>query len=130
MKPALSPPMWTNPSRAEVHAGRSEGARAHESMDVQPQLLLLSGDDLPRFARADGLPRAWNSGQRPDRAARDAEGDPGAGGDGEGTVGWPAVHCQRCRNHGRLRSEEHTSELQSHLNIVCRLLLEKKKIRH
>src|SRR5260370_19118762 len=26
------------------------------------------------------------------------------------------------------RSEEHTSELQSHLNLVCRLLLEKKKI--
>src|SRR5260370_26971524 len=25
-------------------------------------------------------------------------------------------------------TEEHTSELQSHLNIVCRLLLEKKKI--
>src|SRR5260370_5215913 len=28
-----------------------------------------------------------------------------------------------------LRSEEHTSELQSHLNIVCRLLLVKKKHR-
>src|SRR5260370_30012451 len=28
------------------------------------------------------------------------------------------------------RSEEHTSELQSHLNLVCRLLLEKKKIRN
>src|SRR5207237_3792449 len=27
-----------------------------------------------------------------------------------------------------VRSEEHTSELQSHLNLVCRLLLEKKKI--
>src|SRR5260370_23639140 len=27
----------------------------------------------------------------------------------------------------QLRSEEHTSELQSHLNLVCRLLLEKKK---
>src|SRR5260370_29319589 len=27
----------------------------------------------------------------------------------------------------RTRSEEHTSELQSHLNLVCRLLLEKKK---
>src|SRR5260370_27326712 len=26
------------------------------------------------------------------------------------------------------RSEEHTSELQSHLNLVCRLLLEKKKL--
>src|SRR5690242_21171408 len=27
----------------------------------------------------------------------------------------------------RYRSEEHTSELQSHVNLVCRLLLEKKK---
>src|SRR5260370_31445835 len=31
----------------------------------------------------------------------------------------------RMKIHGR--SEEHTSELQSHLNLVCRLLLEKKK---
>src|SRR5690242_21513409 len=29
--------------------------------------------------------------------------------------------------NGKLRSEEHTSELQSHVNLVCRLLLEKKK---
>src|SRR5260370_32396783 len=29
--------------------------------------------------------------------------------------------------HCVVRSEEHTSELQSHLNLVCRLLLEKKK---
>src|SRR5690242_20821085 len=29
-----------------------------------------------------------------------------------------------------VRSEEHTSELQSHVNLVCRLLLEKKKIQH
>src|SRR5579864_9615198 len=28
---------------------------------------------------------------------------------------------------GPRRSEEHTSELQSHVNLVCRLLLEKKK---
>src|SRR2546429_7246091 len=28
------------------------------------------------------------------------------------------------------RSEEHTSELQSRLHLVCRLLLEKKKLRH
>src|SRR5260370_17005759 len=32
----------------------------------------------------------------------------------------------RPRSQGS-RSEEHTSELQSHLNLVCRLLLEKKK---
>src|SRR5260370_32376303 len=31
------------------------------------------------------------------------------------------------RDDRRSRSEEHTSELQSHLNLVCRLLLEKKK---
>src|SRR5260370_32728650 len=29
-----------------------------------------------------------------------------------------------------VRSEEHTSELQSHLNLVCRLLLEKKKTKY
>src|SRR5260370_18122204 len=29
---------------------------------------------------------------------------------------------------GTIRSEEHTSELQSHLNLVCRLLLAKKNI--
>src|SRR5260370_5535578 len=33
----------------------------------------------------------------------------------------------RSRRARSLRSEEHTSELQSHLNLVCRLLLEKKK---
>src|SRR2546429_2088940 len=32
-----------------------------------------------------------------------------------------------CRRSGRIRSEEHTSELQSRLHLVCRLLLEKKK---
>src|SRR3989449_2926985 len=31
------------------------------------------------------------------------------------------------RTYGGLRSEEHTSELQSRLHLVCRLLLEKKK---
>src|SRR2546430_6299316 len=30
-------------------------------------------------------------------------------------------------DHSTLRSEEHTSELQSQSNLVCRLLLEKKK---
>src|SRR5690242_21301143 len=33
----------------------------------------------------------------------------------------------RCRRAAGARSEEHTSELQSHVNLVCRLLLEKKK---
>src|SRR2546430_7985920 len=33
----------------------------------------------------------------------------------------------RGKNFGKNRSEEHTSELQSQSNLVCRLLLEKKK---
>src|SRR4051812_49839506 len=37
----------------------------------------------------------------------------------------PSLPVRRKRR--RARSEEHTSELQSHVNLVCRLLLEKKK---
>src|SRR5256885_7583149 len=40
-------------------------------------------------------------------------------------VQYPVPSGQRCFNLGR--SEEHTSELQSPCNLVCRLLLEKKK---
>src|SRR5256885_12230950 len=35
--------------------------------------------------------------------------------------------AQQSRAHHQVRSEEHTSELQSPCNLVCRLLLEKKK---
>src|SRR2546430_5026510 len=38
---------------------------------------------------------------------------------------FPAEHCRRVDQHDS-RSEEHTSELQSQSNLVCRLLLEKK----
>src|SRR5260221_9978302 len=34
-----------------------------------------------------------------------------------------------CLEPGKTRSEEHTSELQSHSDLVCRLLLEKKKLK-
>src|SRR5438067_3272815 len=34
---------------------------------------------------------------------------------------------RRHDSHARARSEEHTSELQSRFDLVCRLLLEKKK---
>src|SRR5260370_15854485 len=43
-----------------------------------------------------------------------------------GRAGEPCFTCGR-RPGAVPRSEEHTSELQSHLNLVCRLLLEKKK---
>src|SRR2546422_4424558 len=42
---------------------------------------------------------------------------------------WPVARpeCAARVRWGALRSEEHTSELQSRLHLVCRLLLEKKK---
>src|SRR5260221_8396505 len=42
----------------------------------------------------------------------------------------PAATSLACEDHPQVvqaRSEEHTSELQSHSDLVCRLLLEKKK---
>src|SRR2546430_10699363 len=36
-------------------------------------------------------------------------------------------HVRMVRHESHQRSEEHTSELQSQSNLVCRLLLEKKK---
>src|SRR5260370_42156189 len=45
-----------------------------------------------------------------------------------GAVVWAAARVSLLRDDdAQTRSEEHTSELQSHLNLVCRLLLEKKK---
>src|SRR5690606_40028169 len=40
---------------------------------------------------------------------------------------WQPDHVATARRSSRSRSEEHTSELQSRENLVCRLLLEKKK---
>src|SRR5207237_1733182 len=39
----------------------------------------------------------------------------------------PSAQAEALTRNALDRSEEHTSELQSHLNLVCRLLLEKKK---
>src|SRR5256885_10514834 len=43
------------------------------------------------------------------------------------SASWRATWCS-CVIAASCRSEEHTSELQSPCNLVCRLLLEKKKI--
>src|SRR3712207_9439073 len=69
-------------------------------------------DALPIYLR----PHQQHRG-RPQRGRRVAE--------GAAPVRLPGVHLRQ-RGH-RLRSEEHTSELQSRQYLVCRLLLEKKK---
>src|SRR2546422_8618348 len=43
------------------------------------------------------------------------------------TSSWEINDCRTFISSNRKRSEEHTSELQSRLHLVCRLLLEKKK---
>src|SRR2546430_13145316 len=60
-------------------------------------------------ARERDPPRRSRNGAPPDGVAR----------------AWPIA--RRRGALGDLRSEEHTSELQSQSNLVCRLLLEKKK---
>src|SRR5689334_23802030 len=45
---------------------------------------------------------------------------------GRRTDGWAITAARGCWTIG-IRSEEHTSELQSQFHLVCRLLLEKKK---
>src|SRR5207237_9924601 len=73
----------------------------------------LRGDDARKDRRVDGRDARANSADTRARV-REAPREPG----------WPgAVRILG----GVARSEEHTSELQSHLNLVCRLLLEKKK---
>src|SRR2546430_7737624 len=47
--------------------------------------------------------------------------------DGEGFVDGDRERAERRMRAEVARSEEHTSELQSQSNLVCRLLLEKKK---
>src|SRR5438034_4949904 len=62
----------------------------------------------------------------PPRGAQDADGGGGGGGSqAPPRVGWSSYAALA---HNRPRSEEHTSELQSHSDLVCRLLLEKKKV--
>src|SRR5437588_9050623 len=72
--------------------------------------LFRSGDHVRRPAGA------VHQAHLPDRVARPQEGE-----DDFAAVGPADVDLDR------RRSEEHTSELQSHSDLVCRLLLEKKK---
>src|SRR5438034_8056574 len=78
------------------------------------QIYTLSLHDALPISRARGAPR---HGAKPG----------GATGQGR-RVDRPAVRSRRSGRHAAGgRSEEHTSELQSHSDLVCRLLLEKKK---
>src|SRR5699024_12007978 len=76
-----------------------------------------AGRDDERIRHVVGDHQHRCAGQHPDQLGQHPGGVRGLGGRGM------AVLEQR----SALRSEEHTSELQSRFDLVCRLLLEKKK---
>src|SRR2546430_9790141 len=72
-------------------------------------------------AVASGVPTDKSPARRPTRdypPTQECSGSPQS---------TPREHARACRRPLPSRSEEHTSELQSQSNLVCRLLLEKKK---
>src|SRR5207249_10619391 len=63
----------------------------------------------------------------PLRTGRCADGDCGAvAGEDAAAAGLSMADASACHTGSVIRSEEHTSELQSRFDLVCRLLLEKK----
>src|SRR5205085_4345443 len=82
--------------------------------------LLVHARRPVRALAARGEPRDARAGDRPPRHARRAHGL-------HAVRERPHEHRLRQAHAVRDRSEEHTSELQSQSNLVCRLLLEKKK---
>src|SRR5256885_9342209 len=89
-----------------------------------PRSTLFPYTTLFRSSQIDGQPQ-------PERRRRLGGGLPGAGGP---ALAVPAderaqeARGERVALRDAARSEEHTSELQSPCNLVCRLLLEKQKI--
>src|SRR5439155_16673155 len=112
--PQHSEHLVVDPAVARDHRGRVEiHGIAHQIRDPAAGLLdeEASGGDVPR-SEAE-LPEAVES----------TGGDPREIEDG----GAESTHAAAAKR--RLRSEEHTSELQSRGHLVCRLLLEKKNAR-
>src|SRR2546422_5287055 len=124
-----------------IAGGTAVDAGAQHAAPVLPK---LSHEEILRYSRHLILPDVGVEGQRKLKAARvllvgaGGLGSPAAlylAAAGVGTLGLvdfdvvDKTNLQRQILHGTsaVRSEEHTSELQSRLHLVCRLLLEKKK---
>src|SRR5438105_6403019 len=93
-------------------------------MRAPPRSTLFPYTTLFRSARCQGGELAGHglvqpAGLQPDEAS----------GEGVGQVPGQRLRQRLHRAADQQRSEEHTSELQSRVDIVCRLLLEKKKKR-
>src|SRR5690606_15364770 len=85
--------------------------RSIQALGIVPDVVLQAED-----GGDDGRPAGYTEADLPGHLGAEVPGD----GDGEALPGINAGEVLE-------RSEEHTSELQSRENLVCRLLLEKKK---
>src|SRR2546429_1758857 len=98
----------------EDRMGRKLDMMGRKVVDVLEKVDILQHEDLPLGANHESNERLVFTGPAdwtPDQA--------------EQYIDW---RIQLVDAHvAKLRSEEHTSELQSRLHLVCRLLLEKKK---
>src|SRR5260370_19627218 len=89
----------------------------------RPKIPAIARHDRGRESVAGHMGCALQWGGRSGARAHDAVARPSMPGTYRRLRNQPSASGLFCRT----RSEEHTSELQSHLNLVCRLLLEKKK---
>src|SRR5262249_60855901 len=105
-----SAPPFSTCSRLSVLRFTRHAALAARHLSLHDALPICAG---ARPAREQRCRRRTASGRRRTAPRTSRTGAPAARG---------------CRPSRRPRSEEHTSELQSLTNIVCRLLLEKKKL--
>src|SRR5207237_9903825 len=88
--------------------------------------IVTSSTPTSSLSLHDALP-IWSRLSSLSMAVRPVQGQPEERPRRRGTHPDPPVAEPRVQGRPGPRSEEHTSELQSHLNLVCRLLLEKKK---
>src|SRR5438093_5641462 len=94
---------------------------AGDGREVAERVALAAGNDIDRRRFGDSRKHIWDRRRARIQVDRLELECCAAGGDAHLAVGRDASR--------RRRSEEHTSELQSLTNLVCRLLLEKKKKR-
>src|SRR4051812_49701791 len=95
-------------------------------------MLLFFLSMIPRLPRSTLFPYTTLFRSRVVRAAHQGNGGCGARRGRLLLLRRRQLQCHRWARSAAMalklaRSEEHTSELQSHVNLVCRLLLEKKK---
>src|SRR5690606_40399831 len=90
----------------------------HDALPISPGGGVLAAEDLGG-AHQRGRPLELLGGEQPQRVAHEHR-------DARRPVAGLLARAERALQPAD-RSEEHTSELQSRENLVCRLLLEKKK---